>query len=91
MNASQLANFIQNSGQWSPGMPIKLDACNTGRGKSNIAMDLSRQLNVPVTAPNGKSSSLGSYDMGVWNMLSIPGTALGIGVTPGIWITYGGK
>ncbi len=93
MNASQLANVIRNSGQWSPGMPIKLDACRTGRGAKNIAMDLSRALGTSVTAPNGQSSSFGSYDTGVWNMFSIPGTSLGIGLTPGMWITYdlGGK
>ncbi|MGM9491336.1 RHS repeat-associated core domain-containing protein [Ideonella sp. YS5] len=88
MNASRLATLIRESGKWAPGMPIKLDACRTGRGKTNIAMDLSRQLDVPVTAPNGQSSSFGSFDTGVWNMLSIPGTSLGIGVTPGMWITY---
>jgi len=50
----------------------------------------------PISAvdPDGLSKLIfGSYDTGVWNMLSIPGTSLGIGLTPGKWITYnlGGK
>jgi RHS repeat-associated protein len=88
MSASKLADFIRNSGKWSPGETIKLDACNTGRGGKNIALDLARELKTIVIAPNGKSSSFGPFDTGVWNMVNIPFTSLAIGVTRGMWITY---
>ena len=89
MSATQLADYLENGGVWQPGMPIKIDACNAGKGIHNIARDLNGLLGVPVTAPNARSHTIGPYDAGVWNSLNIPFTDRAIPLTPGMWITYG--
>jgi RHS repeat-associated protein len=52
-----LANAIRSSPDYRPGMPVLLNACNSGkRDPANgepYAQRLSNSLNAPVTAPNG--------------------------------------
>jgi hypothetical protein len=52
MDAAQAANMIRNSGQWKPGMPVKLMACEVAKGENNFARDLATNLNASVTGPN---------------------------------------
>jgi hypothetical protein len=68
---------------------MTLDACNTGRGKTNIAMDVARTLSTAVTAPNARTLTFGTHDLGVWNSMNIPFTDRTIPILPGTWITYG--
>jgi len=52
LSPEQLAEKIRDSGQFSPGMPIWLKACNTGSKEGNFAQSLAKILNTTVFAPD---------------------------------------
>ncbi len=61
MDANGLAQLIQQSGVWEPGMPITMFACNAGEGENSIAEQLAVLLGTNVTAPN---------NYWIWNTLN---------------------
>jgi len=87
-DAARLAADLRVSNVWKPGMPIKLDACRTGEGDSNIAKDLSSELRTTVTAPDSRTLTFGESDLGPWHSWNIPGTERTIPYWPGKWKTY---
>lgn len=74
LNAEALANRIKNSGEWKPGMPIRLMSCNVGSGgNDSLVGRLSKLLGVPVTGPNtylwgtsGQGAQSGWYPAPYW-------------------------
>jgi len=88
MDAKTLAEFIKNSGLWKPGMPIKLEACRTAEGESNLARELAKLLGTPVTGADTRNLSFGERMLGPWHSVNIPGTERTIPYWPGNWKTY---
>nr|WP_231402517.1 RHS repeat-associated core domain-containing protein [Caenimonas aquaedulcis] len=82
-DAQGLADLIKQSGMWKDGMPIKLDACRTAEGASNIAKDLARVLRTNVTGADSRTLTFGDKDLGAWRSFSIPGTERAIPYWPG--------
>jgi RHS repeat-associated protein len=51
LTPQDLANLIRQNPKFTPGMTVKLQACETGLG--NFGQNLSIALNTPVQAPSG--------------------------------------
>jgi RHS repeat-associated protein len=85
MNAAQLAKRLRAEG-WEQGMPIVLYACNTAKGKNNIARQLAQILKTRVT---GTDSSL-YLNLPFHDFIDYGGGYAAPNLTkPGNWITYG--
>jgi RHS repeat-associated protein len=52
MSARDLARKIIDDPNYTPGEPVDLLACRTGRGKNNFAQQLANELGADVNAPN---------------------------------------
>lgn len=53
LDAKDLAQRIRESGQWKPGMFVRLVACNVGQGgKESLVWKLAQELGAPVTGPD---------------------------------------
>jgi len=74
-----LAAYIRSQPGYKPGMPVRLASCSTGKGDDSIAEKLSKEMGVPMTAPN--------------DTLWCPSGTIGPNPkTPsGSWRTFGGK
>jgi len=82
LDASQAAEMIKNSGQWKPGMPIKVMACEVAQGDKNFARDLAATLKTSVTGPNTllvprptfqRGFVLEPYTWALWGWRGAPG------------------
>ncbi|MEX2964799.1 hypothetical protein, partial [Microbulbifer sp. TYP-18] len=69
LDAKALSELVLNSGQWSPGMPIRLRGCNTGNldALANpLAMELSGILNTTVSGASWyyHTNAIDSFSVG---------------------------
>jgi hypothetical protein len=85
--------MIRNSGAWTPGQPLLLEACNSGKIDDGFASALALALGSPVTAPSSyawnfpsfsTSGFRGTYDESEWFGGKIPALS-----KPGVWRTFG--
>lgn len=84
----ELGNLIGASGQWKPGMPIKLNSCKAAEGEDNIARRLSKVLDTKVTGADTTTVTFGSRQLGPWHTIRIPFTIKTIPYSQGNWKTY---
>jgi RHS repeat-associated protein len=60
-NADQIAKLIKYDPEYTPGTPIYLHACSTGKGPNSFAQQLANKLGVTVIAPTDNITATGSY------------------------------
>jgi RHS repeat-associated protein len=80
MSAEALAEKLQAAG-WEPGMPVVLYACNTAKGKNNIARQLAQILKTRVTGVDSPMYLFWPFHEDGDSMPNL--------THPGNWITYG--
>jgi hypothetical protein len=94
IDAQKLATKIQNDPNYTPGEPIILYSCETGKGQHSIAQALANTLNngSTVTAPNDYLHIDTTYDSnGSANTTFYVGPENAnaqTGPTTGQWITF---
>jgi RHS repeat-associated protein len=98
MMADQLADFIQKSGKWRPGMPIKLSSCGSAEGENSIAQELAKILQTDVIGAEGKVwyNPLTGKDMNtpmppLINNIPLIHTGIPNVFKPGRWVLFSGS